>query len=137
MTENIETHDVDAMADAILALITERNGSVSFANLSRSIPGFDGDMAMMLEGGEDFSNICIWPGVSQAAGDAIRALEAAGAIHKRPTEVLVYLVDGLKPQLPLAMSVRHYKKMHWAPVVFYPGPSPRRQRAGATTKATA
>ncbi len=34
------------------------------------------------------------------------------------TQLLVYLVDGQVPSLPLARSPRTYKKPHWLPVAF-------------------
>jgi hypothetical protein len=127
------TDEIGAMADAILRLINERHGSVSFAELSSNIPGFAGDMALFFAN-ERCSNVCIWPSVSKAAADAIDALRAANAIHTRPAHFLVYLHDGCMPRMPLVKHPRHYRRPHWMPVVFYAGPSPqsrKRKRSGA------
>jgi hypothetical protein len=110
------------MADAILDLVTKHRGSVSFAELSREIPGFAGDVSLIINT-DHCSNICLWPGVSVAAADALDALRTSGAIHARPASLLVYLCDGAVPQMPIAKRSRHYKKLHWAPTVFYPGPA--------------
>jgi hypothetical protein len=34
-----------------------------------------------------------------------------------PTTWMTYLCDGMLPNLPIAKSVRHYKKRHWSPTV--------------------
>ena len=111
------------MAEQIVELVEERR-SVSFAELENMIPGFGGgDKQWVLEG-EGFSNIIMWVGLTDAACDALEELRAARRIHPTPASFLVYLIDGRMLQLPLAKRKRHYKKPHWAPIVFNPGPGP-------------
>jgi hypothetical protein len=107
------------MATQILKIVTERR-NVSFAELSRSVEGFDGELGLILN---DF-NICLWPHLSQAAVDALEELRLAKAIYPKPTSVLVYLADGAVPNMPIARGRRRYKRPHWAPLVFNPGRDP-------------
>jgi hypothetical protein len=100
------------MATQILKIVTERR-NVSFAELSRSVEGFDGELGLILN---DF-NICLWPHLSQAAVDALEELRLAKAIYPKPTSVLVYLADGAVPNMPIARGRRRYKRPHWAPLV--------------------
>jgi hypothetical protein len=100
--------EMTAMYDAILSLVT-RTRTVSFAEMSSQIPGFNGDLALMLES-DDYGNICMWPSLSKEAVDALEALRVARAIHPVPTPWLTYVIDGVVPNLPIAKSRRKYKK---------------------------
>jgi hypothetical protein len=105
----------------IITLVEQHRGGVSFVELSQQVEGFSGDLALCC--GE---NLVIWPGVSQEAFDALDELRKTRAIHYFPTSVLVYLADGMVPQMPQAKARRKYKTPHWAPAVINPGPPPAR-----------
>jgi len=111
----------------ILNLITERRW-VSFAELANHIPGFKGDLILLFPATERYSNICLWSGISDAAAHAIADLQETKAIHPSPSCAMTYLLDGGLLKMPIAKSFRHYKKMHWLPVVFNPGPFPPEKR---------
>ena len=99
------------MAEQILAMVTNK-GNVSFAELER-IEGFGGgDLEMCIPG----HNLVMWQGLTSEAGDALEELREL--IHPKPTSVLVYLIDGKVPHLPVVKSGRRYKKPHWAPLIF-------------------
>jgi hypothetical protein len=126
------------MASAILAFITERHGSVSFAQLCRHVPGFKGEGSLFVDR-KDCSNVCLWTSISQPAADAISALQNTGAIHARDVHWFIYMLDGAVPEMPIAQRARHYKQPHWAPVVFHPGPArglpaKRRMQCTSSTK---
>src|SRR5260221_504473 len=108
------------MADQILDFITSREG-VSFAELEHHIKGFCGGAYEL-----SFSkhNIVLWQGVTKEGVDALNLLLERKLIYKVPTSVLVYLIDGLTPELPIAKRAGPYKKPHWAPIVFNSCPDP-------------
>jgi hypothetical protein len=92
-----------------------KRDNVTFAELSR-LEGFAGDFEIHVNH-EKVSNIVIWSGLSQEAMDALEVIRQEGEYSLEPTSVLTYLMDGVTLNLPLAKSVRHYKKPHWAPAV--------------------
>lgn len=100
------------MAQQILALAKARPG-LSFAEIEREVPGFKGDLALVF-GKHD--NVVLWTQVSDAGIEALGELLKAAQIEFHPCELLVYLVDGAVPQLPLAKRVKAYAKPHWLPV---------------------
>lgn len=108
------------MAQQILDYVTQRR-NVTFAELVRGIEGFGGgDLQIELQG-KTHSNIVMWVGLTKAGVDALEELRVGKHIHPTPTSLLTYLHDGIMLKYPLARSIRHYKKPHWAPVVLNPG----------------
>jgi hypothetical protein len=89
---------------------------VSFAELSR-LDGFKGEMALFFED----KNIMLWPKLSEEAVEILDRLRGAGEFHYHPTLPLIYLVDGVSLNMPIAKSDRHYSEMHWLPVVLKRG----------------
>jgi hypothetical protein len=113
------------MADQILALVKNRE-TVSFMELEREIDGFKGgDYEWIL----DPWNIVLWAGMTKEAIDAMLLLREKHLIHPTATTLLVYMIDGGMPRLPLAKRKVVYKKPHWIPVVFNPGPDPKSKHA--------
>ena len=113
------------MADAILDYITKYQG-VSFAELERNIKGFaGGDIEWSLPK----TNIVLWQGLTEEAVNALNLLRTGKHIHPNPCPVMIYLMDGLIPRLPVAKTARPYKEPHWLPCVFNPGPTPDRPPA--------
>lgn len=111
------------MAERILEMVTRRR-TVSFAELG-GIEGFaGGDLELYLPG---YPNVVLWSGLTASACAALEELRLARAIHPVPTSLLVYLCDGRMLKLPVARTrgaKRGYRKPHWMPVVFNPGPDP-------------
>lgn len=110
------------MAEQIVELVEARR-HVSFAELCREIEGFDGgELELRVPG---CTNIVLWSGMTDAACDAIEELQKADRIHQVPASWMTYLIDGAALKLPIVKTARrHYKKPHWLPVVFNPGPLP-------------
>ena len=50
--------------------------------------------------------------------DAINKILKEKVVHYHSTVPLTYLIDGMALKYPIVKSKRHYKKPHWAPVVF-------------------
>jgi hypothetical protein len=116
-----EPAGLSEMAERLLELVRRRR-CVSFVEMEREIEGFGGgDMSLGIEN-DKVSNIMLWWGMTPAAVDAMAELRKQQLIHPIPTTILTYMIDGRVPQLPLAKGRRHYKKLHWAPTVFNPGP---------------
>ena len=104
---------VNAMKELILKAC--KVGSVSFAELSRKIPGFSG-------GKQDFGihdkNIFFWVGMTPEACSAISELLRDGLIKMKPCQPIIYAFDGELLQMPVARQLRSYKEPRWQPVVF-------------------
>lgn len=98
---------------------------VTFTELSR-IEGFSGGGLTWSIRNEKISNVVIWVDMTREAVDAIETIIAEGKYEMVPTTPLTYLIDGSMLKLPLAKSVRHYKKEHWVPTIFKK--KPRRGR---------
>lgn len=109
------------MKKLIVDLLYKRGDGVSFAELSE-IPNFSGDLCLELLD-QDRINVCAWHKCSQGAIDLLSDMTREGIIEIRETDPLVYLLDGKRPQLPLAKKRRQYKKLHWLPCVIYKGPN--------------
>lgn len=103
------------LASEILKMVKEKPGT-SFAELAR-IDGVPGDFNIKWEP-EDGSNIILWSGVSQAAVAAIHQLVKEKLIEIQSSSLLVYLIDGCTLSLPVAKSIRHFKRPRWLPVTF-------------------
>ncbi len=100
------------LEDRILDMV-KRLGGVSFAELER-IDGFRGEHALVIEPW----NVLLWDGLSTEAIDAITQLREQKQIVPNPCSVLVYMVDGKVPSLPVAKRRVRYKKLHWLPTTF-------------------
>lgn len=62
--------------------------------------------------------IILWKGMSEEFVNAIAELLKEEKIFIFPTSHLTYMADGGLLKLPLARSIRNYKKPHWLPVCF-------------------
>jgi hypothetical protein len=104
------------MKEAIYNLIKELD-DVSFVELTTQIDGFSGNHTMGLN-----KNTIFWDNTSQEAINALSDLLAAGSIKMMPADVLVYILDGVHLDLPVAQQIgRKYKTPHWVPIVFSVG----------------
>lgn len=101
------------LSEQILSRLKAYNDYVSFVELSRWFPEYfdGGDRVIELQ-----PNLCIWYGVTEAGAAALKELFYAKRLIFYPASLLVYLVDGAFPQLPLAKKYRAYAKPHWLPV---------------------
>ena len=69
-------------------------------------------------------NYVLWVGFTEEFYKVIQELMKEQAIHMVPASYMSYMIDGCMLRLPLAKSAKGYKKPHWLPVVFRPGPNP-------------
>lgn len=56
------------------------------------------------------------------AFDVFGELIEEGKIHREPTQLLTYLIDGKALDMPLVKRFWQYKTDHWLPTVFCIGP---------------
>jgi hypothetical protein len=94
---------------AILKLL-ESDNYLSFVELDR-IEGFSGGHFCL----EPRPNVVIWCNMTEAGIDAVNTLKRERKIRMAPTSLLTYLADGRALNLPIATSIRTYKKLHWLP----------------------
>lgn len=100
-------------------------GNVSFVELERVLKeqGVNptGDFEFVLN---DCPNTVLWVGMSEEFCRVVADLHATCLTVRTPTDLLVYMVDGSIPRLPIAKrpSRRGYRKPHWLPVVFNMAP---------------
>lgn len=90
--------------------------NTTFAELSRDIEGFTGDFSIM-EG--TYQNIMLWDRVSQNYAQALESLQRQKKIEYKAsaTALQSYYIDGITLKMPLANNFRHYKTLHWLPVI--------------------
>jgi hypothetical protein len=104
-----------SLKDRILAYI-ETTDHVSYAELANHFPEFkDGEFAISLR-----ENLILWVNMTEEATQAIEELRAEKRITVSPSTMLVYLIDGMSLNMPIAKRVRDYKKPHWAPTTLRP-----------------
>lgn len=94
----------------------KKYGGVTFAELSRIIPGFKGDKSLSMP---ELSkrNIFIWDGVSDEAAQALVELLEKKEIKMGPCNPLLYVMDGVVPNMKVAKAFRFYKEPRWMPVI--------------------
>jgi hypothetical protein len=97
---------------------------VSFAELDKRIDGFKKStseirraIALSLEDSDKETNIVIWDGMTEEGVEALQELQKEGFFKYKPCSILIYLVDGMQLAYPIAKKIKHYKKIHWIPVV--------------------
>lgn len=99
------------MEEAILKCISK--GGVSFVELSREVPGFNGELWIRNE-----KNHVYWSNISEEAAKILYDLEMNDIIKKVPCMELIYVMDGGYMTLPIVKTNRTYKKPHWLPVTY-------------------
>lgn len=102
------------MKEQILELVKERD-NVSFAELSREVPGFSGNYVFS---NLALKNIVLWDNISQEGVETMKELLSNSEIFIKETESLVYVNDGFLSPYPIAAVAKSYKTTHWLPVVF-------------------
>ncbi len=128
--EQMSSQAVAKLKADIITTIKEKGGGVSMVELENSIPEFSGDY---LFGNADM-NIWWWFRCSIDACDALAELVREEKITAKPTDVLVYLIDGAVPQVPIAKQIKPYKKERWIPVVLNLPETAHAQRKNKTKK---
>lgn len=104
--------DIDTMKQNIMAMVAEKRGGVSFAELE-DIPGFPGRRAM-----GNGRNVFFWFGMSDEAIVALKGLCDDGRVQIAKCSAWVYWCDGRVPAFPIAKQrVRDYKSPRWMPCV--------------------
>jgi len=104
-----------ALEDRILEYV-QRHPTATFAELTRRLPDIKGEYGLEL--GD--TNILLWPALTEQAIAAFKKLMEDNRIIPNCEPMLIYLVDGMVPSLPVAKRIRKrgYKKLHWLPVSF-------------------
>jgi hypothetical protein len=92
-------------------------GCPTFREIEDEFPDFFGGDCSF---GMPEKNILYWVGLSEIGASSIDAAVRSKAVGMRPTHILTYFADGRILNLPLARTLRMYKKPHWIPVAFYP-----------------
>jgi len=113
-------------AECILSTVKRLGSGTSFVEVGHGldeagIPSA-GDVSIDL----GVSNLTAWVGMSEEFFAGVGELIDARLIHFTPTSLLVYLIDGGMPNLPMAQRVPKggYRDPHWIPVTFCLGPNP-------------
>jgi hypothetical protein len=120
-----------------LWLLVQGYENVSVAELVRLLQQrgveTEGDWNIPIPESPKASNVFIWFGLSREAADLILDLLYDERTQVEPSPPLVYLLDGLVPNVEIARSARHYKKPRWMPVVVSPKPG-HEDRTPETTR---
>jgi len=106
-----------SMRERIFKYLSEREESVSFAELAENVDGFKGRKGarFALEIGR--TNVHLWHDMSLEAVEAMNALRRAKVIEVRPAKSLPGRYEHVCPQWPVAKQARHYRKPVWVPAV--------------------
>ncbi|MVB12346.1 hypothetical protein CAFE_30800 [Caprobacter fermentans] len=112
--------DKQALKKTVLEYIRKEN-DVSYAELQWLFDrqGFDyrGEFEIFSPVNE---NVVFWTGWNREAIDILNELKSENLIEQEPAQLLVYLIDGAGPSLPLVRKAANYKTPHWLPLVFLP-----------------
>lgn len=102
------------LEDKIIAELHKMD-RLSFVELWSRIPETKGDHLMIRER----DNVAVGFGLSQEAIDALSSLLRQGRIYGDPVEVMIYMIDGCMPNMPIAKRAPAggYKEPHWIPMV--------------------
>lgn len=65
------------------------------------------------------TNTILWPTFRMDVINGLLELHRTKKIIIYPSQMLVYMLDGCVPQLPIAKSDRNYKFARWLPVVLW------------------
>lgn len=65
------------------------------------------------------TNTILWPTLRMDVIDGLLELHRTKKMIIYPSQMLVYMIDGRVPQLPIAKSDRDYKSERWLPVVLW------------------
>lgn len=87
-------------------------GNVSFAELCRNVPGFEGKYVVGLQD----EKIIFWNGMSLRAMTAMKELLADGSIRQKPTRSCFDFADA--HVLPKLVDNRPYKRPRGGPMLF-------------------
>ena len=101
--------------DIIDFINLKNNIGITFAQLSKNIDGFNGDMYIS----DKDTNVILWVEISKEATQAIENLVKTNKILVDKTSPLCYYIDGMIPNIKLAKKNKKYKKLHWLPVAIY------------------
>jgi len=102
------------MKAKIMAAMAKYETSLSFANLKSDLGDeMEGDFAVEVR-----PNLFYWINASESFVKALGELIADQTLKVKAVSPLIYAIDGLTLQLPIAKRLRKYQKPHWLPVVF-------------------
>lgn len=100
---------LDLTEDNIMKFIREQD-YISFAELMRKFKETEGDWYTAIQ-----ENIFVWCNMSKKMTEILGKMRSEGKIYYRPSSILIYLVDGMVPDMPIATKGNGYKKPHWLP----------------------
>jgi len=114
----VECAEAGNIDEAIMEIVRTYD-YVSFVELERKLAPYietKGNHALELA---PKTNIFIWFGLSEVLSDAILRLLRTKRIEPKATSLLVYMVDGATPKVPIAKRPpkNGYKSERWCPVV--------------------
>ncbi len=123
------------MAEKIYELFSTRR-HVSFAELSRMIPGFQEEMAQGITKVfclSETPQLIIWINLSDEALEALDELRKSQKVFLNPCSPLVYMADGVILNFPVLkrMPRKDVKKDYWVPYVLDIEPLPSKMRKKA------
>lgn len=113
MASKLFVMDKNKLKENIESEINRLKRGISFVDLSR-IKGFTGEFEWI----DTKWNVVYWPKISEEAIEAMEDLVKEKKITVRPTNWLVYFIDGCVPKYPIAKSIRNYKRTRWLPIIF-------------------
>ena len=108
------------MTDLILLKANLTGNSMLFTDMER-IPGFKAENyedACGFPLHEKFENLVLWDWVSKEGITSIKKLIRSDLLDCWSCSPLLYYYEGVRLDMPLAKSMRSYKKPRWFPMAF-------------------
>lgn len=103
-----------SIEDRMYDFIDQRGGGVSFVEIVEEFG--KGDQEISYTG---CKNVIIWYGVTEKTARGLMGLMKDRRIVLIPTNAMLYVIDGMLPNIPIAKRVpkNGYKTPHWVPMV--------------------
>lgn len=98
----------------LLEFVRYKGGNVSFVEFQNEFPE--------IKGNEDFGqpsfNLLFWPNVTIEFIETMNFLIKEDKLKFSPCESLVYTIDGVYFNFPVAKDFKRYESLRWYPMVF-------------------
>ena len=109
--------NISKIKNEIMDYLRKRGNDVTFVELSKNIPGFNGEYEYWAN--KEYGKVAIWTDMSDEAVKALLELNREWKIFLCPVSVIRYILEGLGLTLPIATDFLNqaYETPHWSPTV--------------------
>lgn len=102
----------DELANRVVEFVRVRDW-VTFIELEHEFASVTDVIGHTAITAREFPNIILWPRLSHSWATLLSQLIDEKRLFYHPSSLLIYMIDGGVPRMPLAKRLRHYSKPHW------------------------